>query len=100
MDTGNERLHLLTAIAQATDNCGVVIDTIASAETDEAAGVLLEERFGWTAVQATAVMAMQFRRVNGANKKRIRDEIAQIEASTDALGQGQTGPEGFIGETP
>ncbi|MGW9567001.1 hypothetical protein [Prescottella equi] len=96
----DERLHLLAAIAHATDHYREVIDVIASAATDEAASELLEQRFGWTAVQASAVMALQFRRVNAANKERIRDEITQIRASAHAPGQEDTGPEGFIGDTP
>ena len=96
----SERLHLLTAIAQAMEHCHTVIDIIASAETDEDASVYLEDRLGWTALRVDVVMGMQFRRVNAVNKKRIHDEIAQLSASTDAAEQAQSGPDGFVGDTP
>jgi DNA gyrase subunit A len=73
-----ERAHILEGLKIALDHIDEVIQTIRSSETTDEAQANLMERFGFTEIQAKAILAMQLRTLAGLERKKIEDELAQL----------------------
>ncbi|MFC9519012.1 hypothetical protein ACFTSD_25050 [Nocardiaceae bacterium NPDC056970] len=73
-----ERLDLISACADAVADPLAVLATLMQAEDADAARTALSEKYGWSQIQASAVMAMQFRRVTAADRRLIVDGVSQL----------------------
>ncbi|MCA1007295.1 hypothetical protein LCL87_16350 [Rhodococcus hoagii] len=73
-----ERLDLISACAEAVADPLDVLATLMQAENADAARAALSEKYGWSQIQASAVMAMQFRRVTADDRRMIVDEVSQL----------------------
>jgi DNA gyrase subunit A len=72
------RAHILEGLKVALDNIDEVIDTIRSSETTEEAQNNLVSRFKLSDIQAKAILAMQLRTLAGLERKKIEDELADL----------------------
>ena len=72
-----ERQHLLQGLKIACDNIDEVIRIIR--ESYDNAKERLMERFGLSDVQATAILNMQLRRLQGLEVEKIINELAELE---------------------
>ena len=71
-----ERAHILEGLKIALDHIDEVIKTIRESYDD--ADKRLMERFGLSEIQATAILAMQLRRLQGLERDKIEDELKQL----------------------
>lgn len=71
-----ERLHLVQGLLIAIDNIDEVIDIIRSAYDD--AMQKLMDRFSLSEVQATAILDMRLRRLQGLEKEKLQDEEREL----------------------
>ncbi len=78
-----ERQHLLQGLKIACDNIDEVIRIIR--ESYDNAKERLMERFGLSDVQATAILNMQLRRLQGLEVEKIINELAELEARIEYL---------------
>jgi DNA gyrase subunit A len=71
-----ERAHLLEGYVIALDNIDEVIKTIRESYDD--AKPRLMERFALSEIQATAILEMQLRRLQGLEREKIENELAEL----------------------
>jgi len=74
-----ERAHILEGLKIALDNIDEVIATIRASQTTEEAQVNLIKRFKLSDIQARAILAMQLRTLAGLERKKIEDELAELQ---------------------
>ncbi|MFA5289642.1 MAG: DNA gyrase subunit A [Candidatus Izemoplasmatales bacterium] len=72
-----QRDHLLQGFMTALDHIEEVIQIIRSSYDDSEAKLC--ERFGFSEVQAKAILAMQLRKLSGLEREKIENELAEIE---------------------
>ncbi len=85
-----DRAHILEGLRIAMDHLDDVIRTIRSSHKDEAGlNAELCEKFGFTEIQARAILSMQLRRLSGLERDKIENEykdlLAKIEDYKDIL---------------
>jgi DNA gyrase subunit A len=74
-----ERAHILEGLKIALDHIDEVIATIRASETtDEAQGALIKQ-FKLSEIQAKAILAMQLRTLAGLERKKIEDELNELQ---------------------
>ena len=103
LEMAAEREHIVAAVAVCQERWQEFGEVIAgAADADDALRSLVSE-FGLDEVQATAVLDMQFRRISGLGRLRIKEELAQlrgemahlreqIAADPDGAGRGPQEP--------
>ncbi|MGA9349827.1 MAG: DNA topoisomerase (ATP-hydrolyzing) [Anaerolineae bacterium] len=74
------RLHIVQGLLKALDIIDEVIDTIRRSRTSETAEVNLIKQFGFTRVQAEAILAMQLRRLAALERRKLADEEKELKA--------------------
>lgn len=74
-----ERVHILHGLKIALDHIDEVIKTIRAASTQEQAKIDLIAKFQLSDRQAEAILSMQLRRLAALERKKIEDEIAELE---------------------
>ncbi len=84
-----ERKHIVEGLRIAVDHIDEVIKTIRGAATPESASLELQTRFGLSARQADAILAMQLRRLTGLEREKLEQEyqalLAEIADLRDIL---------------
>lgn len=81
------QLQVYEALAVATNDAYAALDSMLGASDPESGRRALEQRFGFTEMQATAVLDMQFRRVTAIDRQKIeqrRQELADRVQVLDA----------------
>jgi DNA gyrase subunit A len=73
------RLHIVEGLLKALDIIDEVIDTIRRSRTSETAEVNLIKQFGFTRVQAEAILAMQLRRLAALERRKLADEEKELK---------------------
>jgi DNA gyrase subunit A len=83
----NARLQMLIyeAIAIAASDAHTVLATVMGASAPEAAGRALQDRYGFTEVQASAVMDVQFRRLTSTYLHKIEEYRHELAARVSVL---------------
>lgn len=74
-----ERAHVLEGLKIALDHIDEVIATIRASETTEEAQENLIKKFKLSEIQARAILAMQLRTLAGLERKKIEDELAELQ---------------------
>ena len=74
------RLHIVEGLLKALDILDEVIETIRHSRTADTARGNLIKKFGFTEVQATAILDMQLRRLAALERKRLADEEKELKA--------------------
>ena len=73
-----ERAHILEGLKTALDHIDEVISTIRSSATTEEAAANLIKKFKLSDIQAKAILAMQLRTLAGLERKKIEDELDEL----------------------
>lgn len=80
-----KRAHILEGLKIALDNLDAVIKTIRESRTQEDAKNNLMTRFKLTAIQATAILDMQLRRLAALEREKIEKEYEEVKKLIDRL---------------
>jgi DNA gyrase subunit A len=73
-----ERAHILEGYIVALDNLDAVIALIRGSEDGDEARAGLMEQFGLTEIQAQAILDLRLQRLTGLERKKIKDEHADL----------------------
>ena len=84
-----EREHVASAIARAQLEWRALLELVEEFTSADDARDALTQAFGFTDVQAMAVMDMQFRRVTHADRERIAMELVELRREIAELGGDQ-----------
>lgn len=79
------RAHILEGLKIALDNLDEVIKTIRKSRTQEDAKQNLMKKFGLSAIQSTAILDMQLRRLAALEREKIEKEYEEIKKLIDKL---------------
>ena len=79
------QLQIYEAIAVATRDAHGALDAVLRASDADTARRALQDRYGFTELQATAVMDVQFRRVTAIDRERIEQRHQELAARVTAL---------------
>lgn len=77
------RGHILEGLLKALDVLDEVIATIRASQTQEEAKDNLIKKFGFTEVQAQAILDMQLRRLAALEREKLQDEYKEITANIE-----------------
>ncbi|MGC9348820.1 MAG: DNA gyrase/topoisomerase IV subunit A [Anaerolineae bacterium] len=80
LENRRARLHIVEGLLKALDILDEVIDTIRRSRTPDTAHSNLTRKFGFTEVQATAILNMQLRRLAALERRRLVDESKELRA--------------------
>ena len=80
-----ERAHILEGLKKALDYLDEVISTIRQSDNADHARTQLMERFQLTIVQAQAILEMQLRRLAALERRRILEELEQVQKQISEL---------------
>ncbi len=72
------RLHIVEGLLKALDVIDEVIDTIRRSRTAESAEANLIKKFGFTQLQAQAILSMQLRRLAALERRKLADEEKEL----------------------
>lgn len=72
------RAHILEGYKIALDHLDEVIKTIRASKDTETAKINLMEKFGFTQIQAVAILDMQLRRLSALEREKIEEEYKKI----------------------
>ncbi len=83
LDQAEKRAHILEGLLKALDHIDEVIALIRGSRTPEEAKEGLMEKFGFTEIQAKAILEMRLQRLVGLEREKLKEEydnlIGQIE---------------------
>lgn len=85
LTNAKKRAHILEGLKIALDNLDAVIKTIRESATQETAKANLIKRFGFSDIQATAILDMQLRRLAALEREKIQKEYEEIKKIIDRL---------------
>ena len=74
-----DREHILLGLSKALDHIDEVIAIIRKAPDVPAADAALQKKFGFTERQTAAILAMRLATLAGLERKKIEDELAQVQ---------------------
>jgi DNA gyrase subunit A len=79
------RIHILEGLKIALDQLDEVIKTIRASKDTEDAKASLIKKFGFSEIQAVAILDMQLRRLSALERKKIEDEYAGLMVRINEL---------------
>ncbi len=79
------RGHILEGLLKAIDLLDEVISTIRNSKTQDTAKTNLMDKFGFTEVQAQAILDMQLRRLAALERMKLENEHKDIKAKIEEL---------------
>jgi len=74
------RLHIVEGLLKALDMLDKVIDAIRRSRTADTARNNLKKKFGFTELQATAILDMQLRRLAALERRKLEEERKELKA--------------------
>src|SRR3989344_3307331 len=74
------REHILLGLSKALDHIDEVIAVIKKAADIPSASLALQKKFGFSALQAAAILEMRLSKLAGLERKKIEDELAGVQA--------------------
>lgn len=90
------RAHILEGLKKALDVIDEVIKTIRGTKPEEDPKTKLMEKFGFTDLQAQAILEMQLKKLSGLERQKLDDEYDEIEKTIAYLTSIITKPEIMI----
>ncbi|MEN9338085.1 MAG: hypothetical protein RIQ41_399 [Candidatus Parcubacteria bacterium] len=75
-----EREHILLGLKKALDHIDEIIQTIKKSKDTPDAHVQLIKKFGFSEIQATAILEMKLQRLAGLERKKIEDDLNAVQA--------------------
>jgi len=85
LTNAKKRAHILEGLKIALDNLDEVIQTIRDSSTQDTAKTNLIKKFGFSEIQATAILDMQLRRLAALEREKIENEYKEIMKTIDKL---------------
>src|SRR3989338_5939258 len=79
------REHILLGLSKALDHIDEVIALIKKATDVPAASLTLQKKFGFSELQATAIIEMRLSKLAGLERKKIEDELTSVQALIQKL---------------
>ena len=79
------REHILLGLSKALDHIDEVIAVIKKAADVPAASLALQKKFGFSVLQAAAILEMRLSKLAGLERKKIEDELAEVQALITTL---------------
>ncbi len=80
-----KRLHILEGFRIALDNIDEVIKTIKQSPSTKEANINLQNAFGFSEVQAKAILEMKLQRLTGLERDKIEQEYNQLVKTVEKL---------------
>jgi DNA gyrase/topoisomerase IV subunit A len=80
-----QQVHIHDAIVTAANDAHAVLDILLDAADPDAARQALRERYGFSDVQASAVLDVQLARVTASQRQRIEQHLHEATARVTAL---------------
>lgn len=80
-----QQLEVYEAISVAASDAHAVLEFILTASNSAAARAALQQRYGFTEVQSSAVMDMQFRRMTSEDRENLEKRREEVVAEVAAL---------------
>jgi len=80
-----EREHILIGLSKALDHIDEVITTIKKSADIPSASLALQKKFGFSELQAAAILEMRLSKLAGLERQKIEDELAEMQASIKTL---------------
>ncbi|MFA6408256.1 MAG: DNA gyrase C-terminal beta-propeller domain-containing protein, partial [Candidatus Paceibacterota bacterium] len=74
------REHILLGLCKALDHIDEVIAIIKKASDVPAASVALQKKFGFSVLQAAAILEMRLSKLAGLERKKLEDELSEVQA--------------------
>lgn len=85
LEKAKAREHILLGLSKALDHIDEIIRIIKkSKDTDDARAQLIK-RFKFSEIQANAILDMRLQRLSGLERKKIEDELADIQKTIEYL---------------
>lgn len=85
LDKARKRAHILEGLLKALDFIDEIISIIRAAKTVDEAKTNLMGRFGFTDVQATAIVEMKLRQLTGLERQKLQAEYDELMALINKL---------------
>ena len=79
------REHILIGLSKALDHIDEVIAVIKKAADVSAASLALQKKFGFSQLQAAAILEMRLSKLAGLERKKIEDELSEVQALIKTL---------------
>ena len=73
------REHILLGLAKALDHIDEVIAVIKKAADIPSASLALQKKFGFSVLQAAAILEMRLSKLAGLERKKIEDELTEVQ---------------------
>ncbi|MDB5195190.1 MAG: gyrase subunit gyrase subunit protein, partial [Parcubacteria group bacterium] len=80
-----EREHILLGLSKALDHIEEVIKIIRASKDVPTASAALIKKFAFTPIQTGAILAMRLQTLAGLERKKIEDELSEVQALITAL---------------
>ena len=74
------REHILFGLCKALDHIDEVIAIIKKAADIPSASLALQKKFGFSILQAAAILEMRLSKLAGLERKKLEDELAEVQA--------------------
>ena len=74
------REHILFGLCKALDHIDEVIAIIKKAADVPSASLALQKKFGFSILQAAAILEMRLSKLAGLERKKLEDELAEVQA--------------------
>ncbi|HEY0979316.1 MAG TPA: DNA topoisomerase (ATP-hydrolyzing), partial [Candidatus Paceibacterota bacterium] len=74
-----EREHILLGLSKALDHIDEVIKTIRAAKDVPSASAALQKKFGFSQIQAAAILDMRLQKLAALERQKIEDELTEIQ---------------------
>ncbi len=85
LDKAEEREHILLGLKKALDHIDAIITLIRASKDGTEAHAGLMKKFKFTDRQAAAILEMKLVRLAGLERKKVLDELAQVQALIEEL---------------
>lgn len=76
-----DREHILLGLKKALDHIDAIIQTIKKSKDTPTAHANLMKQFGFSERQATAILEMKLQKLAGLERKKIEDELKEVQAT-------------------
>ncbi|HQT82557.1 MAG TPA: DNA gyrase subunit A [Candidatus Paceibacterota bacterium] len=74
------REHILIGLCKALDHIDEVISVIKKAADIPSASAALQKKFGFSQLQAAAILEMRLSKLAGLERKKLEDELSEVQA--------------------
>jgi len=90
------RAHILEGLLKALDHIDAIIQTIRQSPDSDTAKTNLMSKFGFSDLQAQAILDMQLRRLAALERQKIEDEYKELQKKINTLVDTLTHPQNIL----